>query len=283
MPNPQTQTLVAAGLSLLQGVVILLLQGGDGVWIELMENVLIYPAGDDTGMQATLRQEVTGDINLVIPIVAFFVLDGIFFLLAGIHGVQDYEARLRENFLPIRMIQFTFSSTASSIVIALTMSLRSRCALVAIGGLNIVTMLCGLLAEGLHAYLPLVKGARFSTLGNQRTLPDPKDTLVGKLIWAAPVLAHVVGWIAHAVQWLLMFLPFFDSVSSSPVPPPRFVYAIVFGMAGVHAWFGIEQILVLTNISSRRRLETISLFVMVVCKSFLGWMLYGYVLSPATN
>ena len=167
---------------------------------------------------------------------------------------RDYRRDVEEDGTNmLRMIEYSISATLMQISIALVLGVWERLAIIGIGFLTAVCMICGLIAEQL----------RTTNLA---------------MAWTA----HFTGWLAMAGVWTVLGRQFMYTVSQSDNDPPEFVYAIVIVIAVLYLGFGLVQTVQLALGQTTKRNKNIELtycVMSIVSKTFLGWMIFANALS----
>ena len=221
----------------------------------------LVPIAPDWCMDSVVKS--TSELSLWWLVIAFHLLSFVFqwFAMFGWERrcgkcicSRDYRRDVEEDGTNIlRMIEYSISATLMQISIALVLGVWERLAIIGIGFLTAVCMLCGLIAEQL----------RITNLA---------------MAWAA----HFTGWVAMIGVWSVLGRQFMYTVEVSKNDPPAFVFAIVIGIAVLYLGFGFVQTVQLAlgrTDKHNKNIELAYCVMSIVSKTFLGWMIFANALS----
>lgn len=235
----------------------------------------LVPIAPDWCMASVVS--ATSELSLWWLVIAFHLLSFVFqaFAMFGwtckcckSEWVRSYKDEVeKDGTNMLRMIEYSISATLMQISIALVLGVWERLAIIGIGFLTVVCMICGLIAEQL----------RTANLA---------------MAWTA----HFTGWLAMAGVWTVLGRQFMYTVSQSDNDPPEFVYAIVIVIAVLYLGFGLVQTVQLVlggdvvmykakcckkeyDYSQNEAIELTYCVMSIVSKTFLGWMIFANALS----
>jgi hypothetical protein len=183
-------------------------------------------------------------------------LSGVFLLLAAIDHFtvatilkKTYERQLASSRNYFRWIEYSFSASIMHVMIAMLSGVMSVQLLLAIAGLTVVTMLCGLLQEKV----------------NYRY----QGKLDRKTFWP-----FWIGCVPHLAGWAVIYITF--GYSAGDAPP--FVWIVMFGLFQTDALFAVNMYLQQSEWWRWKRYvfgEYVFIFLSLVAKSMLAWTNFG--------
>ena len=89
----------------------------------------------------------------------------------------------------------------------------------------------------------------------------------------------LVGWILFFIQWVPILISFHVILLNSEVKPPPLVMTIIWTMLSIFALFGLTQYLYLFRGWSHFKYERTYIWLSLVAKSLLTWLVVGGVLA----
>ena len=189
------------------------------------------------------------------PAVAVFLL-----ISAAAHfalstfGYRWYVAKLKMGMNPARFYEYALSSSLMIVLIGMLVGVTDVGALIAMFGVNAMMNLFGIMME----------------LHNQTTK---------KTDWTS----FIFGCLAGIVPWIVIFLYFYGSLSSSDTPPPSFVYAIVPTIFVFFNIFAVNMILQYKKVGRWKDYlfgERMYIVLSLLAKSALAWQIFAGTLRP---
>jgi len=189
------------------------------------------------------------------PAVAIFLL-----LSAAAHfalstfGYSWYVAHLQRGMNPARFYEYALSSSLMIVLIGMLVGVQDIGTLVLLFGLNAVMNLCGILMERANQAMTTTDWAPF-----------------------------IVGCIAGIVPWLVIFLYFYGSLSTSAAKPPTFVYAIIPTIFVFFNCFAINMFLQYRKVGPWQNYlfgERMFIVLSLLAKTALAWQIFVGTLRP---
>ena len=152
-------------------------------------------------------------------VISFHVLSA-FFQFIALLRCYDYKRKVKTGRNWLRFVEYSISASIMLVIIALLNGITDLHILVSIAVLTASCQVCGALAEYIYEFNMGIK-------------------------W----ILHFNGWLTFGCAYGIIFRAFFASVEDSEVPPPDFVYVIVFLIFGLYASFGFVQLVEFSCIS----------------------------------
>jgi hypothetical protein len=152
-------------------------------------------------------------------VISFHVLSA-FFQFIALLRCYDYKRKVKTGRNWLRFVEYSISASIMLVIIALLNGITDLHILVSIAVLTASCQVCGALAEYIYEFNMRIK-------------------------W----ILHFNGWLTFGCAYGIIFRAFFASVEDSEVPPPDFVYVIVFLIFGLYASFGFVQLVEFSCIS----------------------------------
>ena len=233
-----------------------LLHAGQGAAVLALSNDFALPVtasflAGPPGSGLT-QPEVLFEIPLGAGVASFLFLSAIAHFLIASPGVFGwYTANLERSRNYARWIEYALSSSVMVVLIALLPGIFDIAALAAIFAVNAAMILFGLLME------------HYEEPGS----PD----------W----LSYVFGIMAGIVPWLL--IGFYVWSPTTEVDPPAFVYAIFVVLFVFFNSFALNMLLQYKRVGPWRDYvfgESAYVFLSLVAKSVLAWMVFANTLVP---
>lgn len=154
-------------------------------------------------------------------VISFHVLSAFFQGIALVPPkYYNYKRNVKTGRNWLRFVEYSISASIMLVIIALLNGITDLHILVSIAVLTASCQVCGALAEYIYEFNMRIK-------------------------W----ILHFNGWLTFGCAYGIIFRAFFASVEDSEVPPPDFVYVIVFLIFGLYASFGFVQLIEFSCIS----------------------------------
>ena len=153
-------------------------------------------------------------------VISFHFLSAFFQGIVMLPIGYDYKRNVKTSRNWIRFVEYSISASIMLVIIALLNGITDLHILVSIAVLTASCQVCGGLAEYIYEFNMGIK-------------------------W----ILHFNGWLTFGCAYGIIFRAFFASVEDSAVPPPDFVYVIVFLIFGLYASFGFVQLIEFSCIS----------------------------------
>lgn len=189
------------------------------------------------------------------PAVAvFLLLSAVAHLILSTVGYQWYVRNLKKGMNPARFYEYALSSSLMIVLIGLLVGVSDVGSLILMFGLNAMMNLFGIMME----------------LHNQTT----KST-----DWTA----FIFGCIAGIVPWIVIFMQFYGSLSSSDAKPPAFVYAIVPTIFVFFNIFAVNMVLQYKKVGRWKDYlfgERMYIVLSLLAKTALAWQIWVGTLRP---
>lgn len=165
-------------------------------------------------------KQVGDPVNYGALIISFHFLSAFFQGIVMLPIGYDYKRNVKTGRNWIRFVEYSISASIMLVIIALLNGITDLHILVSIAVLTASCQVCGGLAEYIYEFNMGIK-------------------------W----ILHFNGWLTFGCAYGIIFRAFFASVEDSAVPPPDFVYVIVFLIFGLYASFGFVQLIEFSCIS----------------------------------
>ncbi|ACI19667.1 heliorhodopsin HeR [Dictyoglomus thermophilum] len=189
------------------------------------------------------------------PAVALFLLiSAIAHFYISTVGYNQYVSFLKRRMNPIRFYEYALSSSLMIVLIGMLVGVWDIGTLIAMFGVNATMNLFGIMFE----------------IHNQYT---------EKTNW----LAFIYGCFAGIIPWIVIFLYFYGSLSSSEAKPPAFVYAIIPTIFIFFNMFAINAFLQHKKVGPWKDYlfgEKVYILLSLFSKSALAWMIFAGTLAP---
>jgi len=169
-------------------------------------------------------------------------------------GYSWYVAHLQRGMNPARFYEYALSSSLMIVLIGMLVGVQDIGTLVLLFGLNAVMNLCGILMERANQAMTTTDWAPF-----------------------------IVGCIAGIVPWLVIFLYFYGSLSTSAAKPPTFVYAIIPTIFVFFNCFAINMFLQYRKVGPWQNYlfgERMFIVLSLLAKTALAWQIFVGTLRP---
>ncbi len=186
---------------------------------------------------------------------------GVFLLLSAVAhfylstiGYGWYVRNLKRGMNPLRFYEYALSSSLMIVLIGMLVGFWDLGGLLLIFGINAMMNFFGIMME----------------LHNQTT---------ERTNWTA----FIYGCIAGIFPWIVIFLYFYGSLSSSDAKPPAFVYAIVPTIFVFFNIFAVNMVLQYKKVGAWKNYlfgERIYIILSLTAKTALAWQIFAGTLAP---
>ncbi len=192
--------------------------------------------------------------NLGAILASFLLLSAVAHLVIAFARNRQYNENLARGTNPYRWYEYSVSSSIMIVLIALFLGVWDLWSLVMIFTLNALMIMFGYLMEQINQ-------------SSERTIWSP----------------FVLGCVAGAVPWVVVFANFFALAGSSDLRPPAFVYVIVVLYFVLFNVFAVNMLFVYKGVGRWKDYlygERFYIVLSLVAKSLLAWIVFSAILAP---
>jgi len=189
------------------------------------------------------------------PAIAIFLLiSAVAHFSLSTFGFQWYVAHLKRGMNPARFYEYALSSSLMIVLIGMLVGIQDVGALFLLFGINAMMNLCGILMESRNEHI-------------QKTDWTP----------------FLFGCIAGIIPWIVIFLYFYGSFSTSATKPPAFVYVIIptlfvfFNIFALNMFLQYKKVGPWTNYLFGER---VFIVLSLLAKTALAWQIFVGTLRP---
>jgi hypothetical protein len=229
-----------------------LLQGGLMLWLsngfKLPIETSFLKWNQAAGFPVT-SHETLFDLRVGPVVASFLFISAIFHFLIATVGFKQYTEWLSKGANYFRWWEYSLSSSAMIVVIAMLCGVYDLGSLILLFALNATMILFGYMME----------------LHNQTTK---------KIDWTA----FIFGCFAGMVPWIVMGMYFFAAIGSNSSAVPAFVYGIFWSLFVFFNVFAINMFLQYKKIGPWKDYmfgEVVYVLLSLIAKSLLAWQVWG--------